>query len=123
MSLEAEVRDRALAFANDIAVLVRRSIADEVMRLVGAGPGRRENGGRPATPTKRAAARARSAKVTDKQVLAAIRGKKGGTSAADLSEATGLRSGALSYRLNKLRTAKKVRSTGKTAKTRYFIVG
>jgi len=36
MSLDKTIRDRATQFGLDIATLVRQSIADEVMRLVGA---------------------------------------------------------------------------------------
>jgi hypothetical protein len=128
IDLDAKVREKAAAFAADIAALVRQSIADQVLRLVDSATANRaaapsvgaRRGPKPGRRTGLAASRARSRKVDDKAVLAAIPSK--GISAIDLAKATGLVSGALSYRLNKLRAAKKVRSTGRTSKMKYFLV-
>src|SRR5438874_128180 len=106
--LNAKVRERALRFANDIAALVQQSIAEEVIRLVGGGRSApRSAPSRKPAKGGLAASRARSKQISDEQVLAAIRGKKGGASAIQIAAATGLRGGALSYRLNKLRARKK----------------
>lgn len=71
-----------------------------------------------------AASRAAAKKVSDAAVLVAIAkvGKKG-ILAKDLAKAVGLVPGALAYRLGKLRAARKVKSTGKTSKMRYFLAG
>ncbi len=115
--LDRTVRERAERFAQDIAALVRQSIADEVIRIVGSKSGN----GAAAKPAKSnlATSRAKSAKVSDEQVLAAMRGKKGVT-AAEVAKATGLAVGAVGYRLNKLRAAKKVRMMGQRSAARYF---
>jgi len=124
-SLDQKVLERAQAFAGDIAALVKQSIAEEVFRLVGGGERKAaSNGPRPkAGKSRLARSRAASKRISDEQVLGAIRGKKAGALAREIAQATGLQMGSLSYRLGKLKAAKKLRTTGKTSKTRYFVVG
>jgi hypothetical protein len=121
-NLDDAIRARATAFAHDIAAIVRESIAEQVMHAVGGGARAGRAAGR--AVAKRGGGGGRRGKgadhAADEKVLAAIRSHKGGSTANELAAQVHMRGESLRYRLNKLRTAKKVRTTGKTSKMRYF---